>query len=136
MCGAVEIDVDGDYIAAVGACHCIMCQRWSGLLFGAFLADSEAVTVRGQVTKYESSSFAERAFCSKCGSPVWLRNTQKPDEDYELMPGMFPAAAEFPLISEIYTDRAPKSLNLAGDHRRKTRAEYEAKAQFVEGDLT
>ncbi len=134
LCGAVTIDVDGAYVAAVGVCHCLMCQRWSGMAYGAFSAAADAVTVHGPAQSYASSSFAERAFCSRCGSPLWLRNTDKPDEDFELMPGMFPEAVEFPLISEIYTDRAPACVPLAGDHRRKTRAEYEAHAQFVEGD--
>jgi hypothetical protein len=37
--------------------------------------------------------------------------------------------------SEIYTDRALASVQLAGDHRRATRAEYEAKNAHIEGDL-
>jgi len=134
LCGAVTLAVDGDYIAAIGACHCVMCQRWAGALYASFSASAEAVTVERPVTRYPSSHFAERAFCATCGSALWLRNTDKPDEDYELMPGLFPAAAEFPLISEIYTDRAPAYVPLAGDHARRTRAEYEAKAQCIKGD--
>lgn len=136
LCGAVRIDIDGDYIAAVGVCHCLMCQRWNGLLYGSFSASADAVTVTGPVTRYASSDFAERAFCGTCGSAIWFRDVDAPGKDYELMPGLFPDAADFPLISEIYTDRAPAYVPLAGDHRRKSRAEYEATAKFVEGDPT
>ena len=51
------------------------------------------------------------------------------------MPGLFDAARELPLKSEIYTDRALPGLALAGDHRRATRAEYEAKHAHLDGDL-
>jgi hypothetical protein len=46
----------------------------------------------------------------------------------------FAEADDFPLISEIYIDRAPGYARLAGDPPKKTRAEYEARSLFVEGD--
>ncbi|MEM8850266.1 MAG: GFA family protein [Pseudomonadota bacterium] len=131
LCGAVEIVVDGKHIAAIGACHCAMCQRWSGTVYGAFNAAPEAVTITGEVTRYRSSDFSERAFCPRCGSHLWLRSD---GDDYEFLPGLFQAAADFPLISEIYIDKAPAHMRLSGDHRTKTRAEYEADNPFVEGD--
>jgi hypothetical protein len=134
LCGAVTIRVDGGYAAAIGACHCSMCQRWTGALYATFDADADAVQVEGAVTRYPSTHFAERAFCGTCGSNLWLRDTNTPDAPYELMPGLFSAAAAFPLISEIYIDRRPAYLPLGGDHRVQTRAEYEAAHNHVEGD--
>lgn len=133
-CGEVSITVDGDYVAALGACHCLMCQRWSGTVFMAFEASADAVTVQGPAKSHATSEFAERAFCGTCGSALWLRNTTPPNSDYELMPGLFAEAAGFPLISEGYIDRAPAYVPLSGDHPRKTRAAYEAHQHFVEGD--
>jgi hypothetical protein len=135
LCGAVSLAVDGDYVAAVGACHCSMCQRSAGVMWAAFMADADAVTVTGEVTRYASTPFAERAFCPVCGSNLWLRNTDDPAAEYELMPALFPEAADFPLISEIYTDRRPAYVPLTGNHRTKTRAEWEAENRHVEGDL-
>lgn len=51
------------------------------------------------------------------------------------MPGLFEAARSWPLRSEIYVDRAMDSVRLLGNHRRKTRAEYEARNPFVDGDM-
>ena len=51
------------------------------------------------------------------------------------MPGLFDAARGWPLRSEIYVDRAMASVHLTGDHRRKSRAEYEAENPFIEGDM-
>lgn len=133
LCGAVTIRV-GHHGGFTGVCHCRMCQRWSGALFASFNAPAEGVTVTGAVARFQSTDFAERAFCPTCGSHLWMRNTDRDDAPYDLMPGLFDAARDIPLKSEIYTDRALPGLALAGDHRRATRAEYEAKNLHIEGD--
>jgi hypothetical protein len=137
LCGAVTITVAGEHDPRIGACHCRMCQRWSGGLFLCFNAKADAVTVTGEVARYRSSAFAERAFCPRCGSHLWFNDVEDgaQPEIYELMPGLFDAARGWPLRSEIYVDRAMAAVRLAGDHRRKTRAEYEADNRFVEGDI-
>ncbi|WP_273501558.1 GFA family protein [Paracoccus sphaerophysae] len=134
LCGAVSVRVTG-HGGFTGACHCRMCQRWSGALFVSFNAPADAVTVTGEVTRYQSAPFAERAFCPRCGSHLWMRNTEADDSSYDLMPGLFDAARDIPLQSEIYTDRALPGLSLAGDHRRATRAQYEARNPHLEGDM-
>ena len=53
---------------------------------------------------------------------------------YDLMPGLFDAARHWPMRSVIYIDRVLASIRLEGDHRRATRAEYEAKHPHMEGD--
>lgn len=134
LCGAVTIRVEGVHDPRVGACHCRMCQRWSGGLFLCFDAAPEAVTVTGPVVRHASSPFAERAFCATCGSHLWMRDLEVADGEYGLMPGLFDAAGDWPLRSEIYTDRALASVRLTGDHPRKTRDEYEAENLHIEGD--
>jgi len=137
LCGAVRITVQGAHDPRVGACHCRMCQRWTGGLFLCFEADASAVAVQGDVARYRSSSFAERAFCPRCGSHLWFNDVEEGGEPrkYELMPGLFDGARAWPLRSEIYVDRAMAAVLLAGDHVRKTRAEYEAANPSVQGDL-
>lgn len=137
ICGAVTITVAEPQDASVSACHCRMCQRWTGGLFLCFKAKASAVTVTGEVTRYRSSPFAERAFCPRCGSHLWFNDLEGGAEPqlYELMPGLFDAARPWPLRSEIYVDRAMASVRLLGDHRRKSRADYEAENPFVAGDL-
>ena len=137
LCGAVTITVAGAHDPRVGACHCRMCQRWSGGLFLCFTADASAVAVTGEVIRYRSSAFAGRAFCPRCGSHLWFNDVEPggAPRRYELMPGLFDAARPWPLRSEIYVDRAMACVQLAGDHRRKSRAEYEAENPFIEGDL-
>ncbi len=137
LCAAVTVTVAGQHDPRVGACHCRMCQRWTGGLFLCFSAHAGAVTVTGEVTRYRSSPFAERAFCPRCGSHLWFSDVDEGGQlkSYELMPGLFDAARPWPLRSEIYVDRALASVCLRGKHRRKSRAEYEAENPFIQGDM-
>ena len=134
LCGAVSVRVAHADDARPGACHCRMCQRWSGALFVCFAAPADAVTVTGEVARHASSDIAERAFCPTCGSHLWMRDTSSPEADYELMPGLFDAARDWPLRSEIYSDRAFASVRLEGEHERVTRARWEAENPSVETD--
>ncbi len=136
LCGGVSVRI-GAHDARIGACHCRMCQRWSGGLFLCF--EAAEVQVLGQVARYRSSPFAERAFCPVCGTHLWMRDVDEDrqaavDAPYHLMPGLFDAARDWPLRSEVYTDRAFASLRLEGAHPRATRAEYEARHAHIEGD--
>ena len=136
LCGAVTVTVAAAPAGWSGACHCRRCQRWSGGLFLCFEAAAADVTVTGLVKTYASSALAERAFCGTCGSHLWMRDTDRDDAAYDLMPGLFDAALDWPLRSEMYTDQAMKAVDLRGDHRSATAAEYEATNAHVEGEAT
>ncbi len=133
LCGAVTIAV-ARHGGFTGACHCRMCQRWSGGVFVCFPAEAEGLVIEGPVVRYRSSDIAERAFCGTCGAHLWYRSFGG-DGHYSLTPGLFDEARDLPLKSEIYTDRAFSGLSLPGDHRRATRAEIEARSEHLEGDL-
>jgi len=117
--------------AGASACHCTMCRRWSGAAFWGAAVPADAVRVTGEVARYRSSSFAERCWCAACGTQLWFRDD---GGDYELTPGLFDAAADLPLLREVYADRAFACVRLAGDHPRISRTEYEKTHPFVEGD--
>ena len=74
LCGAVTIAISGLDDPRVGVCHCRMCRRWSGGVNMGFGAEARAVTVTGRVSRYRSSSFAERALGPVCGSHLWYRD--------------------------------------------------------------
>ena len=136
LCGKVRIAVAGTHEQEVGACHCRMCQLWSGGVFTCFRAEAEAVRVEGDVARHASSEFAERAFCPTCGSHLWMRDTDRAGAPYDLMPGLFDTAHDWPLRSEIYSDRAMASLRLDGTHPRTSRAAFEADNAHVKGDMS
>lgn len=71
QCGAVRyaarVENDEAYY-----CHCRMCQKAFGNLFGLFCkADKQNVTWEaGEPAYYRSSQIARRGFCRECGSPL------------------------------------------------------------------
>lgn len=79
MCGAVSLRAV-DMADEFSACHCKMCQRWTGSFFKGVSVATENLKITGRenITVIDSSDFAERAHCSKCGSPIWWRLTAGP----------------------------------------------------------
>jgi hypothetical protein len=53
-------------------CHCRMCQKQMGNFFGAFAGAffKDFELTRGAFSSFQSSDFAERVFCGKCGTPL------------------------------------------------------------------
>jgi hypothetical protein len=82
LCGDVRFEIDGRLGPAI-FCHCSMCRRASGTAFASnapvrarylrFVAGREAIS------EYESSPGKLRAFCSRCGSPLYSRRPADPD---------------------------------------------------------
>ena len=130
LCAAVTVEVAGP-VEAPSACHCTRCRRWTGAAMWGFEASEGAVSVTGAVSTYRSSDFAERAWCPSCGTHLWFREDGR---GYELMPGLFDAAATAPLAREVYADRAYACVRLAGDHERVAEEEYEARFPHVGRD--
>ena len=116
----------------MSACHCEMCRRWSGSIQMGIEAREDDVTVTGPVKTYRSSDFAERAWCGRCGSALWLRNVAGSDVGhFEFVPGLFENAAGATLVREVYADCCPDGYALAGDLERVSKADYEAKFDHV-----
>ena len=82
LCGGIRIALDGP-VGPVGYCHCAQCQKASGSAFGANadVRRQEWTWVSGDdlLTEYESSPGTFRAFCRRCGSPVYKRRAADPD---------------------------------------------------------
>ncbi len=72
LCGRVGFDV-WNPPAAVGYCHCRMCQLALGGPLNAWAAFKKAdVTFSGELPKvFQSSPVARRAFCAECGTSIY-----------------------------------------------------------------
>ena len=82
LCGGVRFRVTGK-LGPAGCCHCKQCQRASGSAFASNAPTRTryfALTSGAElVTEYESSPGKYRAFCSRCGSPVYSRRDSEPE---------------------------------------------------------
>lgn len=120
MCGAVRFTATG-VPAKSGACHCEMCRRWTGSALVGVSVPAGNVTWQGEehIARIQSSPWAERAWCGKCGSGLWFRVTMESDysDDIELPLGLFDDPNGFEMTSEIYIDHKPDSFAYAGDGR-------------------
>ena len=123
LCGAVKFAAE-DVQTHVHACHCSMCRQWTGGPMQA--AQVGQVTFDGaqHIKRYESSPWAERGFCSECGSALFY--LLKEPRMYMLATGAFDDAELFSLAGEIYIDEKPSGYAFAGGHPRMTGAEFMA----------
>lgn len=71
LCGAVRYEADQAPFDA-GYCHCSMCQKSLGGLFGAwvFFNNADFRYTSAQPQWYRSSASVRRGFCPDCGSPI------------------------------------------------------------------
>ena len=126
LCGAVKITLDSPS-HEVEICQCEMCRRWAGSFYGAQCGENPQVSGEDTVTIYRSSDWAERAFCSECGSNLWYRFL--PTGSRSFSAGLFDAAAGHTVEKEIFVDEAAIWSKIAGDHPRQTGEEVIAEAK-------
>jgi len=123
LCGEVSftaVEVD----AHIHSCHCSMCRNWSGGPLLAAGAKSVSFEGASSITRYGSSEWAERGFCSRCGSNLFYRLREA--DSYIMCMGAFDDESVFELVGEIYVDEKPPGYNFAGEHPRQTGAEFMA----------
>ena len=121
LCGAVQFEAEG-VSDEVHACHCNMCRHWSGGPGLAVQAESVRFTGEEHLARYASSGWAERGFCTRCGSNLFYR-LKEPDV-YTMWFGAFDDPTPYALHGEIYVDEKPAAYDFAGDHPRMTGAEF------------
>ena len=68
QCGAVRFRADG--LGESSICHCRMCQKATGGLFGPYVALDGLTWTRGERKRFQSSNKVWRGFCEACGTPL------------------------------------------------------------------
>lgn len=120
LCGSITYEAEVE--THVEACHCGMCRRWGGAPFiGTKAARFHITTGADQLGRYQSSDWAERGFCSKCGTNLFYRFI--PKDAYFLASGALEDETGLTMAREIFVDNAPGNYAFAGDHPRLTEAE-------------
>jgi len=63
-----------------GHCHCSMCRRAAGaaMVTWTTLKEEGLVVTEGAPSWYQSSDHGRRAFCARCGTPLFFTSTRYP----------------------------------------------------------
>lgn len=121
LCQKVRIQV-AEAKPHVDSCHCSMCRKWSG---GPLLAIDCGSNVKFEgednIKVFDSSEWAERGFCSNCGTHLFYRLKQA--NQYILPAGLFDQLddldnAEF--TTQIFIDEKPRYYDFANQTKMMT----------------
>ena len=122
LCGAVNISAT-NINKRIAACHCNMCRKWGG---GALLAVEceSGVSFSGEenIAVYQSSEWAERGFCQKCGSHLFYR--LKDDKNHYYIPvGIFDNNKDLIFDLQVFIEEKPEYYAFANETKKMTGAE-------------
>ncbi len=121
LCGAVTFTAT-DMSNNVEACHCGMCRKWGG---GPLMAVNCGTDVLFEgvenITVYDSSDWAERGFCNKCGSHLFYR--LKEINEHQIPVGLFDNQEEFNFDLQVFIDRKPSFYSFENKTNEMTEAE-------------
>ena len=123
LCGAVTFTADIQ--PKISACHCGMCRKWTGGVFLTTFGKNIRFEGEDAIKTYKSSDWAERGFCSRCGSSLFYRITLEGRNQgaTALAVGALDDPSGLPLDEEVCIDRKPDGYAFAGEHKQLTEAE-------------
>jgi hypothetical protein len=99
-----------------------MCRQWGGGPLLAVECDSD-VSFSGEenIGVYQSSEWAERGFCQKCGSHLFYRLKQ--NHQYYIPVGIFNNEEGLVLEHQVFIDEKPEYYSFANETKNLTGAE-------------
>jgi hypothetical protein len=104
LCGGVRFEVTEPLVGAV-YCHCTRCQRRTGTAASATarIVPGSLRVVQGEdlVRSYEPPDGFAKDFCGACGSALWSRNPNDPEQlgvrlgAFDVDPGVRPSSRQY-----------------------------------------
>ena len=121
LCGAVTLTTK-QLAGRFAACHCGMCRTWGGGPYLAIDAGAE-VEIEGtdSLTIFDSSKWAERGFCKRCGTHLFYR--VKEPRLYKVPVGLFGDSIEPSFGLQVFIDRKPESYTFVQQTKELTEAQ-------------
>ena len=120
MCGAVKITATAKE-PHVAVCHCDMCRRWSAGPFMEITCQTVSFDDEANVGRIRSSDWAERGFCTQCGSNLFYHIVD--GADYQVSVGLFDDQSVFHMSLQVFSDRKPPYYEFANKTKLMTAAE-------------
>ncbi|MEM1383992.1 MAG: GFA family protein [Pseudomonadota bacterium] len=131
LCGAVRFHADK--VGQSDVCHCGMCRRLNS--GPAFAAEAQGLVWQGEenITVYKSSDFAERGFCSLCGTGLFYRLTGDMPSYTNINTFLLDDQSGLDLVTEIFVDEQPAWYAFAGERKRMTGEQVIAEFMSAQG---
>ena len=108
-CQAVRFDYEGEF-GVITVCHCPDCRKVQGSsgVVAAPAQSKQLCWASGQdmITEFESSPGKRRAFCSRCGTPLYSRRDDMP-EVIRLRMGSIDSATDAIPVAHIFCSDLP-----------------------------
>jgi len=121
ICGKVEVHVK-KLNPHVGACHCRMCRNWGSGPYMEFNCGNDvAFTGEEHISVFSSSEWAERGFCSTCGTHLYYR--LKESRDHLVSVGLFDKTEGFQFDNQVFVDEKPSFYSFSNETNEMTGAE-------------
>ena len=118
LCGAVHIETT-TCDPTVGACHCNMCRKWSGGPFFAVDCKTNVqFTGKEYIKVFSSSDWAERGFCSQCGTHLFYRLKQT--KQHMIPPGLLNAESKLDFDHQVFIDEKPEYYSFENKTKNMT----------------
>ncbi|MDH5632605.1 MAG: GFA family protein [Gammaproteobacteria bacterium] len=105
LCGAVIFSaaLPSNWVAH---CHCSLCRAAHGAAFVTWVSVDAVGTAisdqSGQLRWYQSTTGAERGFCSRCGSSLFFRSVNWPGELHIALANFTEAVDRLPQVHAHY----------------------------------
>jgi len=102
LCGGIKIKIIGKLRYVIN-CHCFQCMRSHGN-FAAYTncaEDNISFINKSTLKWYNSSTFAKRGFCSRCGASMFYKI--KKSKNISIAAGMFNNPTKLKTYSNIFT---------------------------------
>lgn len=118
LCGAVILSTKSinNHIAA---CHCSMCRKWGGgPLLGVECENDLSFSGEENIGIYQSSEWAERGFCKKCGSHLFYR--LKEQNHYYIPAGIFDNSEGLVFDLQVFIEEKPEYYSFANETKNMT----------------
>lgn len=117
LCG--KVSYTAQVSSGVGACHCSMCQRWTGSAFMAVDAGSD-IEFKGEesIARYNSSEWAERGFCKACGTSLFYHLKQH--DQYIMVLGTLDDVEGLAFDHQIFVEEKSPVYQFANQTREMT----------------
>jgi len=122
LCGAVRYKAT--VLGTFSTCYCKMCQRWTaGAFMGASTTTFEVTGGEGDLVVVDTSDWAKRSFCRKCGSSIYY---SMPQHGVSVALGNLDDTSGLKNTIQYFSDQRPEGCALAETTKEMTAAEIKA----------